>query len=77
VLIYSSDTSQKLMARPLLQKLGSARWPIAIGTVLGAAAYLLFIFSDGEMANNGYWRWLFPSFIFGSGATMAVFLGVK
>ena len=65
------------MRRPLLQKLGSARWPVAAGTFGSAAAYLLFIYSEGEIANNAYWRWLFPSFIFGSGFTMAVFLGVK
>ncbi|WWD19231.1 hypothetical protein CI109_103689 [Kwoniella shandongensis] len=62
---------------PLIQKLGNARWPIAVGMLLGAAAYLLMIYSDGEIHNNGYWRWYFPSFIIGSGGAMASFLGVN
>jgi hypothetical protein len=45
--------------------------------LVGAAAYLLFIYSDGEIYNNEYWRWYFPAFIIGSGAAMASFLGVN
>ncbi|WRT65217.1 uncharacterized protein IL334_002160 [Kwoniella shivajii] len=62
---------------PLLQKLGSGKWPIAGGMLLGAVSYLLMIFSRGEVHNNQYWRWLFPAFILGSGAAMASFLGTN
>ncbi|KAK8854629.1 hypothetical protein IAR55_003368 [Kwoniella newhampshirensis] len=62
---------------PLLQKLGNARWPIAVGMLLGAVSYILMIYSDGEIHNNGYWRWYFPAFIIGSGAAMASFLGTN
>jgi hypothetical protein len=43
-------------SRGLLQKLGSARWPIAIGMLLGAVAYILMIYSGGDIYNNNYWR---------------------
>lgn len=63
---------------PLLTKLGNARWPIAVGMVIGGAAYILMIYNpDGQIDNNHYWRWYFPAFIIGSGAAMAAFLGVK
>lgn len=52
-----------LTSRPMLQKLKSARWPIALGMLIGAGAYLLFIYSDGEINNNQYWRWYFPGFV--------------
>ncbi|WVR09448.1 hypothetical protein IAU60_006515 [Kwoniella sp. DSM 27419] len=60
---------------PLLQRLGSARWPLAAGMVIGAVAYILFIFS--QHGSHAYWRFLFPSFILGSGAMMASFLGTN
>jgi hypothetical protein len=62
---------------PLLGRLKSARWPIAIGTLLGAAAYLLMIYNRDGQVGSDYWRWYFPAFVIGSGATMAAFLGVK
>ncbi|ORY35678.1 major facilitator superfamily domain-containing protein [Naematelia encephala] len=63
---------------PLLQKLRSARAPIALGTILGAAAYLLMIYDrNGEIHNHEYWRWYFPAFVFGSAGTMCAFLGVN
>ncbi|OCF76458.1 efflux protein EncT [Kwoniella mangroviensis CBS 8886] len=62
---------------PLLQKLGSGKWPIAVGMLLGSVSYILMIFSDGVIENNGYWRWYFPAFILGSGAAMASFLGTN
>lgn len=63
---------------PLLTKLGSARWPIAAGMLIGGVAYILMIFNpDGQVYNNQYWRWYFPAFIIGSGAAMMSFLGTK
>ncbi|WWC58985.1 uncharacterized protein I303_101531 [Kwoniella dejecticola CBS 10117] len=63
---------------PLLEKLGSGKWPIAVGMLLGSVSYLLLIFAaHGEIHNNEYWRWLFPAMIIGSGAAMASFLGTN
>lgn len=63
---------------PILQKLGSGKWPIALGMLLGSVSYLLFIFTpNGQVHNNEYWRWSFPAMIIGSGAAMASFLGTK
>ncbi|WVQ79735.1 hypothetical protein IAT38_001835 [Cryptococcus sp. DSM 104549] len=62
---------------PLLQKLGTARWPIAVGALLGATMYLLMIFSEGEIYHGEFWRWSFPAFVIGSGANMASFLGTN
>ncbi len=47
--------------RPLLQKLGSPRIPIALGMLVGAAAYVLMIFSEGRIHDNEYWRWYVPA----------------
>ena len=45
-----------MVTPPLLQKLkGSAKWPIGIASTIAAASYLLFIYSDGDLSNNGYW----------------------
>jgi hypothetical protein len=74
----SSGSAADLSRRNILQKLGSARWPIALGMLLGAVSYLLMIFvPNGEIHNNEYWRWYFPAFIIGSGAAMMSFLGTK
>lgn len=60
----------------LLQKVGSARIPLAGGMFVGAAMYLLIIFNDGKLGSD-YWRWLFPAFIIGSGAAMISFLSTN
>ena len=52
-----------MVVPPMLQRLKSAKWPIAIAEFLGAAAYLLLIFSEGRIDHNQYWRWYFPAFI--------------
>ncbi|WVN87505.1 uncharacterized protein L203_102687 [Cryptococcus depauperatus CBS 7841] len=62
---------------PLLQKLGNARIPLAGGMFIGAAMYLLLIYSEGEIYHNAYWKWLFPAFVVGSGAAMMSFLGTN
>lgn len=63
---------------PLLNKLKSARWPIAIGMLVGAGAYVLMIYNpEGGIHHGQYWKWYFPAFVVGSGAAMASFLGVK
>ncbi|WVQ95120.1 hypothetical protein IAU59_002214 [Kwoniella sp. CBS 9459] len=65
-----------LVVPHLLQRLGHAKWPIAAGSLLGAVAYLLMIFNRGEIG-TAYWRWLFPAYVIGSGASMAAFLGTN
>ncbi|WWC67475.1 uncharacterized protein I206_101383 [Kwoniella pini CBS 10737] len=62
---------------PLLQKLGSGKWPIAAGMLLGSVSYLLMIFANHGELGETYWRYLFPAFIIGSGAAMASFLGTN
>ena len=62
--------------RPILGKV-SARWPIFVGMVLSGVGYILYIFSRGELGKDGYWRFLFPGLILGSGGAMAAFLATK
>ncbi|KAL7422343.1 hypothetical protein Q5752_002989 [Cryptotrichosporon argae] len=62
----------------LLKKLGSPKWVIAYGSLVGAVAYLLFIYTpDGTIYHNEYWRWTFPAMIIGSSAAMCAFLGTN
>ena len=45
--------------------------------VFAATAYLLMIFSHGEIHNGEYWRWYFPAFVIGSAGNLAAFLSTK
>jgi hypothetical protein len=52
------------------------RWPIAFGTLLSLVALVLFT-QASDLVGKGYWRWLFPGFIIGSGGMMAAFTGTN
>ncbi|WWC91453.1 uncharacterized protein L201_006399 [Kwoniella dendrophila CBS 6074] len=59
-------------------KVKSFKWMIIVCSIISALAFVLMIYSHGEIhGNNHYWKWYFPALFLGSAAQMGVFLGAN